>query len=69
MEIQEIEVTIDKDGQVQVQVRGVKGKKCLDLTKELELALGGQVATRVMTPEAEEEIEQPLDQNQQTRTG
>lgn len=69
MEIQEIEVTIDKDGQVQVQVRGVKGKKCLDLTKELELALGGQVTTRVMTPESEEEVEQPLDQNQQTRTG
>ncbi len=54
MEIQEIEVTIGKDGQVQVQVRGVKGKKCLELTKELEEALGGEVLARVMTPEAVE---------------
>lgn len=69
MEIQEIEVTIDKDGQVQVQVRGVKGKKCLDLTKQLELALGGQVIARIMTPEAEEESGQEIDQSQQTKSG
>jgi hypothetical protein len=36
MELQEIEVIIGKDGQVQIQVRGVDGLKCLDLTRELE---------------------------------
>ncbi|MBN1954051.1 MAG: DUF2997 domain-containing protein, partial [Anaerolineae bacterium] len=41
METQEIEVFIDKDGQVRIEVRGVKGESCLDLTQALEAALGG----------------------------
>ncbi len=52
MEIQEIEVFIDAEGKVQLQVRGVKGMECLELTKELEAALGGQIEAREMTPEA-----------------
>jgi len=52
MELQEIEVLIDKNGQVRVEVRGVKGTSCLDLTKDLDAALGGQVVDRQMTPEA-----------------
>ena len=54
MEMQEITVVIDKDGQVRVEVRGVKGGSCLDVTKGLEEALGGQVEDRQMTPEAQE---------------
>jgi hypothetical protein len=54
MEIQEIDVIIDKDGQVKIEVRGVKGPACLDLTKELEAALGGEVVDRQMTAEASE---------------
>jgi hypothetical protein len=54
MELQEIDVVIDKDGSVKIEVRGVKGPSCLDLTRELEAALGGQVAEREMTPEANE---------------
>lgn len=57
MEVQEIEVQIGKDGQVELKVRGVKGKKCLDLTAELEKALGGNVLVRELTPEAEDEID------------
>ena len=55
MEIQEIEVTIGKNGQVQLHVRGAKGKKCLDLTRELEQALGGQLEHREFTSEAQED--------------
>jgi hypothetical protein len=55
MEIQEIEVTIDKNGQVKIHVRGAKGKKCLDLTRDLELALGGEIISREMTSEALED--------------
>ena len=55
MELQEIEVFIDPDGQVRVEVRGVKGTQCLDLTRSLETALGGQVLDREMRPEAYEE--------------
>jgi hypothetical protein len=54
MELQEIDVIIDKDGQVKIEVRGVKGPACLDLTRELEAALGGEVIDRQMTAEANE---------------
>ncbi len=65
MEIEEIEVVIGKDGQVQVQVRGVHGKKCLALTKDLEDALGGDVIARVFSPEAlEDENDAGIDQNE-----
>lgn len=64
MDIQEVEVTIDKNGKVSLQVRGVKGNQCLALTKDLEQALGGEVETREMTAEALEAIEE---QNQEKR--
>ena len=54
MELEEIEVTIEKDGRVRIQVRGVKGEACLDLTQALEQALGGVIEERSMTPEAYE---------------
>ena len=57
MELQEIEVFIEKDGRVLIQVRGTKGLACLDLTRELEVALGGQIEAREMTPEAYEVIQ------------
>lgn len=65
MELEEIEVTIGKDGRVEIQVRGVKGLKCLEITKELEEALGGDILSRIMTPEALEEQNQAnIDQDQ-----
>jgi len=68
MELQEIEVVIGKNGQVQIQVRGVNGLKCLELTKELEEALGGEILARIMSPEAlEEEPPQDIDQDQQLK--
>ena len=54
MEVQEIDVFIEKNGQVRVEVQGVKGMACLDLTKNLEDALGGQIEDREMRPEAYE---------------
>ncbi len=63
MEIQEIDVFIDEKGDVRIEVRGVKGKKCLKLTEDLEAALGNEVISREMTPEAqagEGESEQDL---------
>ena len=64
MELQEIEVIIGKDGQVQIQVRGVQGLKCLEITKELEEALGGEILARIMTPEALENPQTDVDQDQ-----
>jgi hypothetical protein len=54
MELQEIDIYIEKDGQVKLEVRGAKGTSCLDLTRDLELALGGEVDSREMKPEAYE---------------
>jgi len=37
---QELEISITSTGDVSINVIGAKGKKCLDLTKELEEVLG-----------------------------
>jgi hypothetical protein len=69
MEIQEIEITIDKKGQVVLHVRGVKGKACLDLTNQLEKLLGGQVVERKMTPDSNEDPDLPVGQDLNIRPG
>ena len=68
MEMQEIDVIIEKDGRVRIEVRGVKGTSCLDLTRGLEAALGGQVEDRQMTPEAQE-VGEEVRQQQFNRGG
>jgi hypothetical protein len=70
MELQEIDVFIDADGRVRIEVRGVKGPACLDLTRELEAALGGQVESREMTSDAyeaagQEQVTQQLPQQKE----
>jgi hypothetical protein len=57
MEMQELEITIDKNGRVQVAVRGVHGEGCLTLTENLEKAIG-TVEEREYTPEY---YEQPVE--------
>lgn len=45
----ELEVTISENGEVQIEVKGVEGKRCLLITKDLEELLGGElVGERVM---------------------
>ena len=46
----EIKIRIGKNGKVNIDVAGVKGKACTDLTKSIEKALGKVEATR-KTPE------------------
>ena len=40
----EIEIVINAKGEVTFQVKGVKGGSCMDETKFLEQALGGEAA-------------------------
>ncbi|HMK45212.1 MAG TPA: DUF2997 domain-containing protein [Methanocella sp.] len=40
MTMQELEVNIDREGNVTVKVKGVKGTGCTELTKALEESLG-----------------------------
>jgi hypothetical protein len=65
MEIQEIDIFVEKDGQIKIEIRGAKGLQCLDLTKDLEAVLGSQILDREMTPEADESSEQVAWQQQQ----
>ncbi len=62
MEMQELEITIDKEGRVQVAVRGVKGQGCLELTKGIENAVG-IVEEREYTAEYYEEPVSVSDHN------
>lgn len=48
-------ITVEcKDGNVKISVEGVAGKACTDLTKGLELALGGKVISDTPTKEMQE---------------
>ena len=35
MDLQEIEVTIERNGEVRIEVRGVKGRSCMELTEDV----------------------------------
>lgn len=65
MELQEVDVFVEKDGQVRIESRGFKGMTCLDLTKDLETVLGNQIAARELTPEAHETLQEQVEQQWQ----
>ena len=68
MQIQELEVFISPRGKVSFGVRGVPGKKCLDLTKALEQDLGGEILEREETSEmVSSEVSATIAQKQQAR--
>jgi len=49
MELEELEITIPLDGTIQVHVSGMKGSRCIAVTKGLEEAVGTLIA-RTCTP-------------------
>jgi len=54
---QDIEIVINPKGEVTFQVKGVKGGSCMDETKFLEQALGGEVIDQQKTSEFYEQSE------------
>lgn len=54
MEYQNVIIKIDKEGKVYIEVDGVKGKKCLQITKDVEKILG-TVEKRDLKPEFNDE--------------
>ncbi len=50
-----VEVVIDAGGEVQIEVRGIKGRACLEPTEDRVDALSGEVREREFTAEADEE--------------
>ena len=69
MEIQEIDVFLQPDGTVKVEVRGVKGQKCLALTEDIEKLLGGQVIAREKTPEYDEQEQATVTESERIKPG
>lgn len=57
MRKQDIEITISPTGQVSFTIKGVKGSSCMDETKFLEQALGGEVVDQQKTGEYYEQAE------------
>ncbi|HIG31174.1 MAG TPA: DUF2997 domain-containing protein [Verrucomicrobiales bacterium] len=68
MELHEIEVIIEADGEVKLQVRGLKGPACLEATKALEESLGSEVLNREKTHEFLEAPSQEM-QDRQWQSG
>jgi hypothetical protein len=69
MAIEEVEVVIDAHGRVQIEVHGVKGMQCLDLTKDLEQALGGEIESREMTAEAYATVQEKVEVQDREQLG
>lgn len=46
MEYHDVKVKILEDGTVEIDVDGVKGKKCLAITSQIEQLLGGEISER-----------------------
>ncbi len=59
MEEETVNVIIHPDGRVELQVCGVKGEKCLEVTKAVEEVLGNKVQRQFTSEmyETETEIE------------
>jgi hypothetical protein len=51
MRKQEIEISISPAGEVSFTVKGIKGASCIEETRFLEQALGGEILVREPTPE------------------
>ena len=58
MRQREFEITIGRDGSVEVHVKGYKGKRCLDAVKMFERVVGKQESQRLTSEyyDPEEEV-------------
>lgn len=65
MEEETVNVIIHPDGRVELQVCGVKGEKCLEVTSAVEEALGNKVQREFTSEmyETESEIETAEEKN------
>lgn len=49
--LQTITVTLPLGGEMSIDMDGVKGKACIDITKSLQEAMGGDVTSQKKKPE------------------
>jgi len=69
MRVEEVEVIIHPDGRVEIQVFGAEGAKCLDITRDLEAALGNQIELRTMTADAVATVQEEVAAHEMAHTG
>jgi hypothetical protein len=62
--MQEIKIIIGKSGKVVLDVNGIKGSGCKELTKKLEKALGSAESTKAKSEMYEQT--QTVEKNQET---
>jgi hypothetical protein len=64
MRQREFEITISKDGSVEVHVKGYKGKRCLDAVKMFERIVGKRKSQRLTSEyyDPEEEVQCRVEQ-------
>lgn len=53
----EIKITVATNGSSTIEVKGIKGDGCIDLTKDLEKALGKKISDRSTRERSEEAYE------------
>ena len=63
---QELEIIISPSGEIQISVNGMKGNKCVDLTKSLEEALGQRLQQTLKPEYYESGIATDIQQNRQS---
>ena len=59
MELQELVIQVDREGNVTLHVRGVKGEKCTQITRKIEETLGN-VVEKTLSGEFYQERERVL---------
>lgn len=64
MAVHEVDVTIGKDGKVRIEIRGMEGMTCTEVTQELLDALGGEIISQEFTPEAYATVQETVDEEQ-----
>ena len=64
MRLREFEITIGPDGSVELQVKGYKGKRCLEAVKMFEQIVGGVQSQRLTDEyyDPEEEVQYHIEQ-------
>lgn len=64
MRLREFEITIGPDGSVELQVKGYKGKRCLEAVKMFEQIVGGVQSQRLTDEyyDPEEEVQYRIEQ-------
>ena len=68
-EIHEIEVVITNEGRMSVEIRGLKGQGCLEITKDIEQLLGGEILERKLTYEYDQQATSVLERRRLKRGG